>query len=73
MFSDGADETGCIYEFIKPTIFLTELSFFLLGFDTISTALSWSVLYLVANPEIEQRLFVEISKFLILFHKLILP
>lgn len=35
----------------------------LLGFDTISTALSWSVMYLVAYPEIQQRLFEEISKY----------
>lgn len=32
------------------------------GFDTISTALSWSVVYLVANPEIQERLHEEISK-----------
>ena len=32
------------------------------GFDTISTALSWAVLYLVAYPEIQQRLHEEISK-----------
>ncbi|KAF7212846.1 cytochrome P450 1A1 [Nothobranchius furzeri] len=32
------------------------------GFDTISTGLSWSVMYLVAYPEIEQRLFEEIKE-----------
>uniref|UniRef100_A0A1A7X9X6 Cytochrome P450 1A n=3 Tax=Iconisemion striatum TaxID=60296 RepID=A0A1A7X9X6_9TELE len=31
------------------------------GFDTVSTCLSWSVMYLVAYPEIEQRLFEEIK------------
>lgn len=31
------------------------------GFDTISTALSWSVMYLVAYPEVEKRLFEEIK------------
>ncbi|XP_068613478.1 cytochrome P450 1A1-like [Brachionichthys hirsutus] len=31
------------------------------GFDTISTALSWSVMYLVAYPEIQERLFDEIK------------
>ena len=33
------------------------------GFDTISTALSWSVMYLVAYPEIQERLHQEISKY----------
>ncbi|KAM6943462.1 cytochrome P450 1A1 [Xenentodon cancila] len=32
------------------------------GFDTISTALSWSVMYLVAYPDIEKRLFEEIKE-----------
>ncbi|XP_070764625.1 cytochrome P450 1A1 isoform X2 [Enoplosus armatus] len=32
------------------------------GFDTISTALSWSVMYLVANPEIQERLYQELKK-----------
>ncbi|XP_067105737.1 cytochrome P450 1A1 [Osmerus mordax] len=32
------------------------------GFDTISTALSWAVLYLVAYPEIQQRLHEEIKE-----------
>ncbi|KAM9700026.1 cytochrome P450 1A1-like [Menidia menidia] len=31
------------------------------GFDTVSTALSWSMMYLVAYPEIEQRLYEEIK------------
>ncbi|XP_058486184.1 cytochrome P450 1A1 [Solea solea] len=31
------------------------------GFDTISTALSWSVMYLVAYPEIQERLYQEIQ------------
>ncbi|XP_068169487.1 cytochrome P450 1A1 [Antennarius striatus] len=31
------------------------------GFDTISTALSWSVMYLVSYPEIQERLFEEIK------------
>ncbi|XP_061670707.1 cytochrome P450 1A1 [Syngnathoides biaculeatus] len=31
------------------------------GFDTISTALSWSVMYLVAYPEIQERLFQELK------------
>lgn len=34
----------------------------LLGFDTISTALSWSVMYLVAHPEMQERLHQELSK-----------
>lgn len=33
------------------------------GFDTISTALSWSVMYLVAYPEIQERLYQEMSKY----------
>lgn len=33
------------------------------GFDTISTALSWSVMYLVAYPEIQERLYQELSKY----------
>lgn len=36
------------------------------GFDTISTALSWSVMYLVAYPEIQERLYQELSKFIYL-------
>ncbi|XP_037547041.1 cytochrome P450 1A1 [Nematolebias whitei] len=32
------------------------------GFDTISTGLSWAVMYLVAYPEIEQRLFEEMKE-----------
>ncbi|XP_036952314.1 cytochrome P450 1A1 [Acanthopagrus latus] len=32
------------------------------GFDTISTALSWSVMYLVAYPEIQERLHQEIKE-----------
>ncbi|KAL2088828.1 hypothetical protein ACEWY4_015727 [Coilia grayii] len=32
------------------------------GFDTISTALSWSVVYLVAHPEIQERLHQEIKE-----------
>lgn len=35
----------------------------LLGFDTISTALSWSLMYFVAYPEIQNRLFEEISTY----------
>nr|P98181.1 RecName: Full=Cytochrome P450 1A1; AltName: Full=CYPIA1 [Pagrus major] len=31
------------------------------GFDTISTALSWSVMYLVAYPEIQERLYQEME------------
>ncbi|KAJ3594071.1 hypothetical protein NHX12_006403 [Muraenolepis orangiensis] len=31
------------------------------GFDTISTALSWSVMYLVAHPEIQDRLHQELK------------
>ncbi|XP_041670114.1 cytochrome P450 1A1 [Cheilinus undulatus] len=31
------------------------------GFDTISTALSWSVMYLVAYPEVQERLYQEIK------------
>nr|Q92148.1 RecName: Full=Cytochrome P450 1A1; AltName: Full=CYPIA1 [Microgadus tomcod]AAB00082.1 cytochrome P450 1A1 [Microgadus tomcod]AAB00085.1 cytochrome P450 1A1 [Microgadus tomcod] len=31
------------------------------GFDTVSTALSWSVMYLVAHPEIQERLHQEIK------------
>nr|ASL69772.1 cytochrome P450 1A [Coryphaenoides armatus] len=31
------------------------------GFDTISTALSWSVMYLVAHPEMQERLHQEIK------------
>lgn len=33
------------------------------GFDTISTALSWSVVYLVAYPEIQERLHEEMSEY----------
>ncbi len=36
------------------------------GFDTISTALSWSVMYLVAYPEIQERLHQELSKLIYL-------
>uniref|UniRef100_A0A8C5FLL8 Cytochrome P450 1A n=1 Tax=Gadus morhua TaxID=8049 RepID=A0A8C5FLL8_GADMO len=32
------------------------------GFDTVSTALSWSVMYLVAHPEMQERLHQEISE-----------
>ncbi|XP_061562950.1 cytochrome P450 1A1 [Cololabis saira] len=32
------------------------------GFDTVSTALSWCVMYLVAYPDIEKRLFEEIKE-----------
>lgn len=32
------------------------------GFDTISTGLSWAVVYLVAYPEIQERLHEELSK-----------
>lgn len=31
------------------------------GFDTISTALSWSVMYMVAYPEIQERLYQELK------------
>nr|BAC87834.1 Cytochrome P450 1A [Pseudopleuronectes yokohamae] len=31
------------------------------GFDTVSTAMSWSVMYLVAHPEIQERLYQEIE------------
>nr|XP_020448126.1 cytochrome P450 1A1 [Monopterus albus] len=31
------------------------------GFDTVSTALSWSVMYLVAYPEIQERLYQELK------------
>ncbi|KAM4602821.1 cytochrome P450 1A1 [Polymixia lowei] len=31
------------------------------GFDTISTAVSWSVMYLVAYPEIQERLYQELK------------
>ncbi|KAE8297374.1 Cytochrome P450 1A1 [Larimichthys crocea] len=31
------------------------------GFDTISTALSWSVMYLVAHPEMQERLHQELK------------
>ncbi|GLD55536.1 cytochrome P450 1A1 [Lates japonicus] len=31
------------------------------GFDTISTALSWSVMYLVAYPEMQERLYQELK------------
>ncbi|XP_059927442.1 cytochrome P450 1A1 [Gadus macrocephalus] len=31
------------------------------GFDTVSTALSWSVMYLVAHPEMQERLHQEIK------------
>nr|ABZ88706.1 cytochrome P450 1A1 [Mugil cephalus] len=32
------------------------------GFDTISTALSWSVMYLVTYPEIQERLYEELKE-----------
>lgn len=49
------------------------LSFFLfLGFDTISTALSWSVSYLVTYPELQEKLHEEISKFCCLSKKKII-
>lgn len=32
------------------------------GFDTISTALSWAVMYLVVYPEIQERLHQELSE-----------
>ncbi|XP_014846491.1 PREDICTED: cytochrome P450 1A1 [Poecilia mexicana] len=32
------------------------------GFDTISTGLSWAVMYLVSYPEVEKRLFQEIKE-----------
>ncbi|XP_007569272.1 cytochrome P450 1A1 [Poecilia formosa] len=32
------------------------------GFDTISTGLSWAVMYLVSYPEVEERLFQEIKE-----------
>ncbi len=38
-------------------------NFPLLGFDTISTALSWSVMYMVAYPEIQERLYQELSEY----------
>lgn len=31
------------------------------GFDTISTCLSWSVMYLVAHPEIQEKLYTELQ------------
>lgn len=31
------------------------------GFDTVSTALSWSVMYMVAYPEVQERLFQELK------------
>ncbi|XP_045889101.1 cytochrome P450 1A1 [Micropterus dolomieu] len=31
------------------------------GFDTVSTALSWSVMYLVAYPEIQERLYQDLK------------
>nr|QCF59602.1 CYP1 [Lutjanus argentimaculatus] len=31
------------------------------GFDTISTALSWSVMYMVAYPELQERLYQELK------------
>lgn len=33
-----------------------------LGFDTVSTALSWSIMYLVAYPDVQERLYQELSK-----------
>lgn len=33
------------------------------GFDTVSTALSWAVMYMVSYPEIQERLYQELSKF----------
>lgn len=32
------------------------------GFDTVSTALSWSIMYMAAYPEIHERLYQELSK-----------
>ncbi|KAM9409649.1 cytochrome P450 1A1-like [Pholidichthys leucotaenia] len=32
------------------------------GFDTVSTGLSWSVMYLIAYPKIQERLYEEIKK-----------
>lgn len=34
-----------------------------LGFDTVTTALSWSLMYMVAYPEIQERLYQEMSKY----------
>ncbi|KAM9817250.1 cytochrome P450 1A1-like [Neosynchiropus ocellatus] len=31
------------------------------GFDTVSTGLSWAVMYLVANPDMQERLYEEIK------------
>lgn len=33
-----------------------------LGFDTVSTALSWSIVYMVAYPDVQERLYQELSK-----------
>lgn len=33
-----------------------------LGFDTVSTALSWSIMYMVAYPDVQERLYQELSK-----------
>lgn len=33
-----------------------------LGFDTVATSLTWSVTYLVAHPEVQERLYQELSK-----------
>lgn len=33
-----------------------------LGFDTVSTALSWSIMYLVTHPDVQERLYQELSK-----------
>lgn len=33
------------------------------GFDTISTAVSWAVVYLVAYPEVQEKLHQEISEY----------
>lgn len=32
------------------------------GFDTVATALSWSIMYLVKYPEVQERLYQELSK-----------
>lgn len=64
MLSDEVDKTVCNHhQSIKTTNFIHRPFVFLQGFDTISTGLSWAVMYLVAYPEIEQRLFEEISEF----------
>lgn len=39
------------------------IDIFLVGFDTVTTALSWSLMYMVAYPEIQERLYQELSKY----------